>query len=335
MKICVMRSLIFVFAMFIGFAVHAQSNQERFKKTFDEEIQEEGGLERTSHSAKYQHTAPQKLPEWITQIPSSTRELIYAVGISDPAMDSTEGMQQAVFRAELMANVFRKSTTQLLCDFFLDEEASSSSIVYEHYSRISTKMPMQKHQSEIIQSFKNQYDETIVLVAYHPPKRVDPAQLLNIRMEMYKNETESSIYGQFESVFDLMVKTPTTDIAPYGFYELTELGERSSVVSSDTVGKYEVPIYTLAYHDIPAKDSVNNCFFTHGLWKEYYQSTMNHIMSKAREKPENISYLTDKYQVENYQKLTRGVSVNKMRFTLDGFYAENGKLMVKLTEQDL
>jgi len=321
---------ILLFASSFGYA-----QKEKFKDIFDSELADETIVERTSHSGKYQHTNAQKVPDWFIHPPISDGNSIYSIGISDPGLDTTQALEMAIFRAEIMANILRKSTTQLLCDFFLNEEEQSNSVVFEHYTRISTKLPSTKGNYEIVNTHRNQFDETMVLIKYNPPANVMSNQLYPIRFELYKNETESSVYGVFESVFEMVVKSNSYDSPDPAFYEITELGERSNVVSKSFNEEIDVPIYTLGYLGIPSADSAKQCFFTHGLWKEYFKSVMVHIITIAREKPENISFLADKYNVENYQKLTRGVSVNKMRFVITSINYEAGKLKVKLTELDL
>ncbi|MBI9066451.1 MAG: hypothetical protein JEZ09_04095 [Salinivirgaceae bacterium] len=327
-----MYKLIFAIFLLINSICFAQNDKDRFKEVFDSEIADETTLDRSSHSGRYQHTVAQQVPDWFINPPTSDGQSMYAVGISDPGMDTIQGLEMALFRAEIMANIFRKSTTQLLCDFFLNEQDQSNSIVYEHYSRITTKLPNSKGNYDIIKSYRNEYDETMVLIVYNPPTKVVSNELYPIRFELYKNETESSTYGVFESVYEIVVKSNSYEIPDPVFYELTELEDRSEVVSKSFEEEIKVPIYSLAYMGIPSSDSVKQCYFSHGLWKEYFKSVMVYIIKKAREKPENISFLGDKYNVESYQKLTRGVSVNKMRFALTGFCFENGKLKAKMTE---
>lgn len=93
----------------------------------------------------------------------------------------------------------------------------------------------------------------------------------------------------------------------------------------------DVPIYSLKYSGIPTKDTVAvTCSFSHGLWKEYFKSIALFIVAKSREKPENITYLDDTYQYTNTQKLTRGISSNKMRFVITKIYGTKAGLNVEL-----
>jgi hypothetical protein len=96
-----------------------------------------------------------------------------------------------------------------------------------------------------------------------------------------------------------------------------------------------MPIYKLPYAGIPTNDSTQINYFSHGLWKEYFKSFMSFIIIKAREKPEIVSVLADKYQTESYEKLTRGISVNHMRFVISGIKAEQNQLKVEMIELPL
>jgi len=316
------------------FCLVAQIDKERFDKIFEEEQSDPKYAKRESHSAAYQNTPPQKVPAWFVNPPVSNGNEVYAIGISDPEMDTTLALSMSIYRAQIMANVLFKSTTQLLCDFYLNEIDKTSDIVYEHFTRINSSMPLDGN-FEIVESFKNNYDETVVLIKYYPKIDLPQDQVNSIKLELFRGEVNIANKVSFESTYELIVKSHSGANVDSMFYQLTDLGNRYDVLSTYENVKKTVPIYTLAYSGIPSNDSVQLCYFTHGLWKEYFKSVMSFIISKAREKPENISQLSDAYQRNTLEKLTRGISVNKMRFVVTGMSFSDNKLNVALQEMPL
>jgi len=312
----------------------AQYDKELFEKEFQKEFSEAKYSKRESHSSVYQRTAPQQVPAWFVNPPVSNTDEVYAVGISDPEMDTTNALNQAVYRAQIIANVLRKSTTQLLCDFYLNEVNQSSDIVYEHFTRINSYLAIEG-KFEIIESFRNRFDETIVLIKYFPIKNLAKEQVNSINLELYRSEVETTAKGKFESTYEMIVKSNFDSIADPMVYQLTDLGNRYDVESTQGTEQKTVPIYTLGYSGIPSNDSIQYCYFTHGLWKEYFKSVMSFIIVKAREKPENIQHISDTYQTNSLEKLTRGISVNKMRFVVTGLSVSDNKLNVAMQELPL
>jgi len=332
-----MKTQLFFTAILLTLAVGAfsQKQQDRFKEVFDEEMDDGAFLKRENHSVKYRFTAPQQVPDWFTNPPVSEGDEVYAIGISDPGLDSADAITMAVYRARIMAHILRYSMTQLLCDFFVNEADHSNSVVYEHFSRINSIIPVADESVEIIDRFTNRFDETMVLVKCKPDLNLKKEETYAVQLELFKNETESSIYGNYESVYDMMVKSNNINYPDPVFYQLTEYGTRFDVISTMDNQNQTVPIYSLSYEGLNGTDSVRYQYFSHGLWKEYLKAVMTFIMNAAREKPENVQVLTDKYQAESFEKLTRGISVNKMRFVLMAIKAEQNQLKVELKELPL
>jgi len=327
------RFVLWFFISSSAFYVSAQFGQKEFKKVFDKELdQKTKYTHRENHSGKYHYTRPQQVPDWLVHPPVAAQNEIYAIGVSDPGMDTTQAYEMALFRAKVLANLLHLSTTQLLCDFFLNELEHTSSIVYEHFSRISAQIPKDGGTFSIVETYYNAYDETMVLIKYVPTKKLKKNQADKILLELYKNETESSVHGEYESVYEMQVVPSQKSDSIKAFYQFTEVGTRSDVVSKigDTI--QQIPIYSLIYTGIPSTDSIPTVILSHGLWKELLNSIMAQIISKAREKPENVSYLSDDYQKDSYQKLTRGISVNRQRFVVTSVSKKENKLAVELQE---
>ncbi len=328
------KTLLFFGVIMCTLTSNAQLDKEKFEKIFDEEVNDSKYSERENHSGVYQHTAPQPVPEWFINPPVSENDFVYSIGISDPEMDTTAAFEMAVYRAQIMANVLHKSTTQLLCDFFLNEENNTTNIAYEHFSRVNAKIPFEA-EFEIAETYRNSFDETMVLIKYYPKKRIKHNNFNKIKLELYKSEIESTSYGNLESVYELWVQANSIATPDPMFYQITELGPRHDVVSSVENIQKDVPIYSLRYKGIPTADSVGHCNFSHGLWKEYFKSVVLFIINKAREKPENIQQVSDSYQKNSLEKLTRGISMNKMRFVLTNISALNNELKIDLKELPL
>jgi hypothetical protein len=321
-----------MFTLLVVNSALAQINKSNIEKIFDEETIDEKYTKREHHSGKYLYVPTQTVPGWFVNPPAAEGNSVFAIGISDPEPDTVKALNSAIYRALVIANVLHKNTTQLLCDFYVNDDNKYQDVVYEHFSRINAKLPLDADYT-VVSKYRNKYDETMVLVKYNPPKRIKHNEFYRIRIELYRNEIESSASGSFESVYEMQVLSDAVTKYVPVFYQLTELGNHSAVVSGMDTVPADVPIYSLKYSGIPVNDStVKVCSFSHGLWKEYFKSITVFIIAKSREKPENISYLDETYQYNNTQKLTRGISSNRMQFVISKIYGNKIGLNVKLKE---
>jgi hypothetical protein len=325
------RYIIIISTILLFGSTKAQFDQQKFEKIFQEEVGNKKNSTRENHSAVYQHTTPQAVPSWFINLPVCESTEVYSIGISDPEMDSTLGYETALYRAQIMANVFYNGTTQLLCDFFFNEANNTSDIVYEHFSRINSNSYFDNNY-EVIESYTNSYAETIVLIKYALKDKITSDNFNKIRLELYKNEIEASNRTEYESIYELSVYSDTENTDTLMFYQITQFGKKHDVVSKTNKTIKQVPIYSLKYMGLPSADSASVHYYSHGLWKEYFKSLTLHIISIARLKLENIQHISDAYQKDNFEKLTRGISVNKMRFALTGISGFNNELKVAMQE---
>lgn len=326
-----MRYFLVSISLLIAFVAVAQIDREYFDQVFEEELGVSKFKERKNHSAAYVHTLAQEVPDWFITPPVSEGNEVFAIGISDPETDSTLAMKVALTRAQVLANILYNGTTQLLCDFFLNEVDNTTDVVFEHFSRVNTKVPNGGN-FEIVNTFRNAFDETLVLIKYIPQKGLITTEHKKVKFELYKNEIETGGLSEYQSVYEMLVHSATNKSDTLGFYQLTEFGKLYDVVGLATGKLLQVPIYSLKYSGIPDSDSTQIQYFTHGLWKEYFKSLMLQIIGIARLKPENIQNLDESYQRNNLEKLTRGISVNRMRFVVTKVTAANKELKVHLTE---
>ncbi len=329
--------ILFLVSYFWLHSLEAQTDKKKFEKIFEQETSDPKYNTRENHSSAYLHTPSQTVPSWFINPPVSTTDAVYAIGISDPGMDTTQALETAIYRAQIIANVLYFSTTQLLCDFYVDEAQNTSDVVYEHFSRINAKLP-HKADFEIIEKYRDKFDETLVLIKYHAQKKIKASKSNKINLEIYKNEVSSTAYDNFESVYEMLIKANSKNDPDPAIYQLTELVKRYDVLTSVNGDSINIPIYNLPYLGLtnPA-DSIGLCYFSHGLWKEYLKSIMVYIISKAREKPEKIQLLGEGFNNENsdgssYEKLSRGISQNNMRFVLTHIEATKDNLNVTLQE---
>ena len=329
-----MRLLYTAFILFFSYNSIAQLNKESFKEIFEQEEIDLKYTKRNSHSNLYQHTPAQRVPKWLVNLPQPANNELYSIGISDPAMDSTNAVEMAIYRARVMASIFEYSTTRLLCDFFKNEDNGTNNIMYENFSRITSQMPL-NDDFEVVKVSVNRFNETIVLLKAKISHKPNYIRYNKIELEFFKNETESSTYGEIESIYELRIEPDSIASLKPMFFQLTEFGKRSSIISGFNGPRNKVPIYGLKYTGIPNADSVKYSFFAHGLWNEYLKSVTEFILSKAREKPENIKYLTASHNRESIKNITRGISVNRMSFILSGIKVSNNHIKVSLIEQPL
>ena len=325
------KSLFFLTSILFSISISAQLDKERFQEIFDDETKEEKYISRDNHSTEYSHTKAQELPNWFFHPPTPGNGEFIGLGISDPGLDSTDAINMAINRAQIMAYMLKKSTTQFMVDYFINEVTDAHEVVYEHFARVITKMPASVNNCELIESYTNEFDETFALVKFIPDNSKSTMNHNMVFMELFKNEMQAGARGQYESVYELLVKdNREKDEVPL-MYRVIEYGTRNDVEGTINNENYSLPIYSLRYTYI-LPDTVINKQFSHGIWKEVFKATITQILNKARKKPETIKDMGDNYQVESSEKLTRGISSNQMSFIWVGMGLQYDQLMIRLKE---
>ncbi len=313
----------------LNYSISAQIDAARFAAYFDDEKESLENI-RVNHSDLFQYELPQELPSWFFNPPMAEDDFIYSIGISDPALDSIKAMGQAQERALIMASLTSNSLTQLLCRFYMDETKGFSNVVYENYARVSANLPQHYDSVELVNDTYNAFGEAVVLIKY---KVQQPTESLNeekIVLDIYKNEFEGSQSGIFESIYELSYRSYSNDSLLVQ-YQMMELGSRTAVSCKLDSISYELPIYTLKYYS-QYQDSSTVCFYSHGLWKEYFKAISSQIVTKAQNRPENIQVLGDNYSTDSYQKMVQGISQNKQRLSLKKVITSKNILLVHLME---
>lgn len=325
------KSIVLVISIILAFSSSAQLDKERFQEIFKKETKENKYQSRDNHSSKYTYTAAQEFPSWLVNPPMPGSGEFIGLGISDPGLDSADAMNMAVYRAQIMAYMLQKSTTQFMVDFFTNEITGAQEVVYEHFARVFTKMPEKIENCEVIKTYTNKFDETFVLVKYKPNQDLQMNNNKTAIMELFKNEMQAGARGQYESVYELLVKDNLNESNVPMMYRIVEFGSRNDVEGTVENEDYAVPIYSLRY-EFPTRDTLIQKQFSHGIWKEVFKSTVTQILNKARKKPEIIKDMSDDYQAQSTEKLTRGISSNKMSFIWVGIGFKYDQIKMKLKE---
>jgi hypothetical protein len=318
-----------LFSLIIIIQSNGQNLKDKFQKdVFEKELgYKSSKTQRHSHSSAFLYTSPQNLPNWCSQIPASSNREIFAIGISDPGMDTAQAMSMAIQRAEIMANLFRKSTVQLLCDFYVSDDDHIKKSIYEHGAQIYAYLPATKGTTEVLQEHFSEFHEAIVLIKYTPPRLVSKKKLSVIRAEVYRSDMERNKRGEFKTIYELILKNHfNLNQAPV-FYEATEIGNHKEVLSIQENDTVFVPIYNLKY-----KADSSYSTLSHGLWSCYYKQTVDYILDRAREKPENIRYLGDDYMQSTIEKQVLGKSENLVKTTLRSISFSENALKVGIIE---
>lgn len=310
--------------------MQAQEEKDKyFKDVFSKEIEyKDDKMSRESHSSKYTYTHPQRIPEWCNNLPASSDRSVYALGISDPGLDSAIARPQALQRAEIMANIFRKSTVQLLCDFYEGGDDNIRKSIYEHGAQLYTYLPECTDCSQVLYETQNAFGEYIILINYNPPRFISKKKLSTVRSEVYKSDVSRNRSGEFKIIYELLLMNKYRLLQQPAFYEYTELGRHLEVRSMAENDTLFVPIYSLKY----ITDS-SQIILSHGLWQSYFKSSIDQILDMARSKPENVRYLEDDFNQNEQKKQVLGKSENLIKVSLNGLSFKKEEFCIKITEQ--
>ncbi len=117
-----------------------EKDYREFKETLEKETEK---LEQDTAKSNFQVLHPASLPEWLFNLPVSTSNTLYVLGISDPGMEEEKAFQLAELRAKAIIPVFFQSKVTFIIDNYsnerIDENRDEFTTRYENlFSIVST-----------------------------------------------------------------------------------------------------------------------------------------------------------------------------------------------------
>ncbi len=319
-----------------------EKDYREFKETLEKETEK---LEQDTAKSNFQVLHPASLPEWLFNLPVSTSNTLYVLGISDPGMEEEKAFQLAELRAKAIIAVFFKSKVTFIIDNYsnerIDENRDEFTTRYENLFSIVSTLSDSHSNFEIVNKEYTSFGEAIVLLKFSP--RITKEKPDQIKLEINSYEVERQKYNTFEieEKFDITgslieaVNDSSKSNFYYSFHSLNNLFEISSKYMDE---EYQFPYYSFKYQGQSTDDksifetSINNKL-NYGIWKAYIETLVQKIFNMSLVFAVDIKRVGDDYSSKT-QNFSREVSEANMSFRLNKFYIYNNRLSLELEYLD-
>lgn len=333
-----------IILILLSFSIHAQIDTQRGSQTdyneFNKILLKETSAN-TADTGGIKVLRPASLPGWMCRFPGSNPRQLYALGISDPGMDETEGFQVACLRAKAMIALLQHPRVAGMTDNFSNEKSESRTdefiTKYENLYNIASSVIMPNFNFKVINRHFTSFGESVVLMAYTPGETEAETDTMTVNATAYEVERQKINLFESEDRYEIAATcTHRTDSNAlttfrYTFKSLNNLVEIESVVGT---GSHKFPYAIFRYSvaddtlDLPDRDFTYQKL-NYGLWKTYFQSVIQQIALLSQPLSGNLKLVSDDYSRKN-QNLSREISDSSPSFHLKEIRIKNNCMAVDM-----
>jgi hypothetical protein len=323
----------------------SQNPSSRFREIFEKETADN----REPQYGDFKNTGPlsffpDTLPKWFFQPPLSSPGIIYTIGISDPDMPEEEALQQAFYRARVLASMFYRSRVEYIRDIF----TSNQEDVYQRgfrqrfdtFFRITARLMADSSQFQIIDQHLTRYNESIVLVSYmpqlnqnretngHADKIISMAKLLYIEAQIGDAFEPQSSYEIISTIQNAEERKANA------LFISTKKGNRE-LIDSEFLGKkiiYPLFVYRYANPQWPAY--TRPLISYNGLWAIFAQEFLEHITLTTEQSTLRLKNMSQQ-TAPDLSDMSREVSSMNAYIYLNKIEFTNQKIEFDVTLEEL
>lgn len=315
-------------------------DQQNFKKIFDKETSSESAA---PDSVKFRNVEvlsfyPDTLPSWFFTQPASVSDF-YAIGISDPDMDSTSAKELAIHRAKANALLFSNARVQYYRDIYStaqdDGRYAGVRQQFDTYFKISVSSMVSNAMFSVVDTHFTRYNEYIALVKYSPAI-VNADSAYNLTVMGTSFFVEASVDDAFEEQAEYEIMS----IAQMGqsnsckaHYLYREKGNRSLSSSSFKEQEVTYPVYAYIYAS-PQWGSVRHAFTSYnGLWSIYTRQLLRYLTLNSQQSSIKLRNVGEQYS-SRLSNLTREIASFTGQLNINGinFDSDTLKFDIQLKE---
>ena len=299
-------------------SVEIDENYENFRQTFDQEIGsiEENQPEETAPlQVKYSST-----PAWLQDQLSFDNQSVQVIGISDPGLDSSLAMNQAIYRALFLGSLMNGSHVKNLVDYFSREKTEGGSELtgrYADYFEFSGSSPVGVSGARVIKHAYTESGECVVIVDFPLYSGSSPALTFQSNGMITEFEKNSRYECNSRIEFsDNQANNEPGESFRFIFRSINGLVEHESysqdILLPSVIAKYK---YSLSGSVSPpaGKEGTKT---DRGLWDALLLSVIKEITVKIRTQSAQVQTTADNY-TGNTQALDREIVTGKLTFRLD------------------
>jgi hypothetical protein len=280
-----------------------------------------------------------QLPVWVEDLPYSfNKDVIYAIGISDPRMtDTLLAEKTAIHRAITMTVLFNSAKIYYASDYFETKSEEYRWFVIkediEELGKVEAQAYVENNSYEILQKQINKNGETLVLIRYISDSSKDANFF--VKGEYYRQDFELSNTRAHESIRSIKIETKwkqndRQDTLKSSFHMSNYNGDISCWISYDNK-KITPPGFFYHYEpSIPDRFNIVNyntsVSLLKGLWIAYLDSYMQSILKISKNYSSKMETVYNGYKVNrndgitetSQESLARSVCRNTLSFEFGG-----------------
>lgn len=286
---------------------------KQFLETFHSELDEYNEPVAEPGSA-FIVTNPEPLPVFFSEIPVSSSNTLYAIGISDPFMARDEGKELALLRAKTMLAIQKASVVKHMSDYFVNERISNQaediSGKYIDFYMVTSALTYDSTDIEILADTVNRYGESMMLVQYTPDPCHYSDTLISISECLSSEIRDNSRYEVNHRIEVSSENKSGSEKETDSFKFISLRVQKAYEVNSSFRGKnITPPAYTLRYkstvEETPGNSHVS--YLTDGLWNAFVEAFFKHLFIQAKMEASKIKTTGD-YHSSTTKNLNREIT---------------------------
>ena len=314
-------------------------NKFRFEKILKEET--DSSRKGTDDLHKY-YLIPETLPEWFFKPQTIASSQKFAIGISDPGLDSVKAFRIAETRAKAILSMSEGTQIENISDHYSVTREGSSKFdkgsQFLDFTKVSTEWTCGDNGFSVDHKFYTKYKEGIVLVSILPHsaeqnnRLVVTGELMQLLREDEIN-LENTVFCKFDITrrYELMPDDSIINVT----YNLKSRGNKFNIVSTYNSDSLDFPDHPYRY--FPSGDSLtkDTAVISHGftvqngLWNAYINLLLSKLNFYNRYLDSKVKSSYDNYSLKN-QDLVRTVSRNLVSFQLEEIEISEQRMGIEL-----
>ncbi len=265
---------------------------------------------------------PDTIPAWFFNPPQASEESTYAIGISDPDMPKEQAIQQAVYRAKVMAIVFSRAKLQYFRDVYTTEHKDGRYTTYRQrfdtYFKITGGAIADSTHFVLVDQHFTRYNEAIVIVKYTINSFSNEKQMFSAVGTVLYIEAQVNEAFEPQAEYELSTSVRKIGQSPMNSHNLyREKGNRFLYRSGFGGEEQEFPLYYYKYIGANSQGNATPLICYNGLWGQYVKDLLRTLTLTTEQSKVRIKSVGNQQSASN-AALYREVAVKNVQMNLIG-----------------
>lgn len=315
--------------------------KNNFEKTFLKETSES----QNRSSNKFKNLTklsfyPDTLPTWFFTPPQGTNNCIYAIGISDPDMESAKAKEMAIHRAKAMAGIYLNAKFQYFRDVYTSDKQSGRYSDfrqrYDTYFKVSSASKIDDDSFAVLDSHMTRYNESMILIKYEPKALQNESNnLISVVGTVLYIEAQVADAFEVQAEYELLsALRQSENVTQSAHYLYREKGNKFLSNSEYLNNKIEFPVYIYKYTAPTEDKSTPPLISYNGLWSKFTRELLRSLTLSTQQTKTRIKNLGEKYNPST-SNLTRETVSYLAQLKLNGIVFERDTMKLDLNINEI